>query len=131
MKITITVPIPAFNPNNNFAGWAAKAAQKKQDREKATEEAMCAVAELPDWRGMGFPWKTATVSVRWFHPSAAHRDRDNIISSLKPTIDGIRRAGVLVNDDDLHFASPERLTDKENPRVEILLDCEITESEGE
>jgi len=119
--ITITVPIPRLDPNNNFAGWAAKAAHKKADRETAMEETMCAVTELGDWKPYGFPWKSATVGVKWYHKTTNHKDRDNIIACLKSTIDGIRRAGLLVDDDELHYSSPERLTDKSNPRVEITL----------
>ena len=121
-SITITVPIPKSNPNSNFAGWAAKAAQKKQDRETARQEAMIAVAELEDWKAYGFPWKSATVGVHWFHKTANHKDRDNIIASLKHTIDGIKRAGLLVDDNDLTWCSPVRLTDKDNPRVEIVIE---------
>lgn len=121
-SIVITVPIPKLNPNNNFAGWAAKAAQKKHDREMATMEAQVAVAELDDWKSYGFPWTVATIGVHWFHSTSNHRDRDNIIASLKNVIDGIRLAGVLTDDDELIWCSPVRLTDSENPRVEIVLE---------
>ena len=120
-SITITVPIPKNNPNNQFSGWRAKSVHKKQDREVATIEAQCAVAELDDWKSYGFPWEHATVSVKWYHPTDNHRDRDNIIASLKHSIDGIKRAGLLVDDNELHWSSPERLTDRENPRVEVTL----------
>ena len=128
-SITITVPIPKSNPNSNFAGWAAKAAQKKQDRETAKQEAMIAVAELGDWQAYGFPWKFASVGVHWYHKTSNHKDRDNIISSLKHTIDGIRLAGILVDDDELTWCSPVRLTDKSNPRVEIVIERLTREEE--
>jgi len=121
-EIIITVPIPKLNPNNDFAGWAAKSAQKKQDREIAIVEAQVAVAELEDWKLFGFPWVSAIVGIHWFHPTENHRDPDNIIASLKPTIDGIKRAGLLVDDNELTWCSPVRLTDKSNPRVEIVLE---------
>lgn len=120
-SIKIVVPIPKLNPNNNFAGWAAKAAQKKQDREAATIESQVAVADLDDWKAYGFPWRLATVSVTWFHPTKNHRDRDNIIASMKSTIDGIRASGMLIDDDELVWESPNRETDAGNPRVEITI----------
>lgn len=116
MALTITLPLPPkeLNPNGR-THWRAKMKPKQVYRERAWLEC---VAQPGHAMGL----QEATVGVRFYHRTKNHRDPDNIIASLKHAIDGIVRAGVLADDDRLTWLPVERLTDKDNPRVEITID---------
>jgi len=66
-------------------------------------------------------WQSATVQIRWLHPTRRWPDRDNIISWLKSAIDGLTDAGLIADDRDLNYAPVKRDKDAANPRVEITI----------
>lgn len=68
-----------------------------------------------------FPWNSASVEIKWYHKTARFRDRQNIIATLKATIDGFEDAQVFRNDRDLGAPEVERLKDAKYQRVEITL----------
>lgn len=44
----------------------------------------------------------ARVELRYCPPDRRRRDVDNLVATLKPAVDGLRAAGVLVDDDPVH-----------------------------
>jgi len=69
------------------------------------------------------PWNKAEGRAVFFHKQDRHRDGPNYNAMLKPAIDGIVDAGVIVDDDYRHFElnPPKFRIDKLYPRVEITL----------
>lgn len=120
MQITISVPIPKSD-QNKMMHHRAKALARQEDWKNAKEAAEVAVRDLGNWKEYKFPWKSAEMHVRWYHPTRRHRDSWNIVGCLKGTLDGIVRAGILVDDNEVQPPTVERLTDNNNPRVEIVL----------
>lgn len=122
-SITITIPIPPALCSPNARGhYHAKAKAKATAREDAATCVMIACHPIEDIKSWGFPWRSARLRIKWYHPTTRHRDRDNITASLKASIDGLVDAGLLVDDDQLTTYPPERLTDKKDPRVELTLE---------
>lgn len=121
-NITVTIPIPQPGcDSNSRVHWALKAKHKAVARDDACTAGMVAVAGTPDWKSMGMPWRSASLLIRWYHPTVKHRDRDNIVSMLKASIDGLVDAGILFDDDQLTVLPVERFTDKSDPRVELVI----------
>lgn len=116
-SVTITVPIPhrSLSPNAR-AHWRTKAKHKKTAR-------LTARIEVRDAVGTGKMWSAASVAVVWFAKTAngLRMDHDNIIGSLKGTIDGIADAGLLADDRGVTWLPPRVEVDKLNPRIEITI----------
>jgi Holliday junction resolvase RusA-like endonuclease len=119
-SITITVPIPKSDQNKSMHH-RQKSQARQSDWKKSKESSQIAVNELYDWESYGFPWVTADIHVRWYHPTTRLKDTWNIVGCLKGTLDGIVRSGVLADDNEVQPPTIERLTDRENPRVELTL----------
>ena len=115
--VTITLPEPPkeLNPNGRHH-WRAKLRPKQQYRETAK---WCGMEMVGDRE----PVEAAEVWITYYHRTANHRDRDNILASLKPAIDGLVDAGLLADDSDLTYRPIRRETDKGNPRVEVTIEA--------
>lgn len=120
MKIAITVPIPKTDQNQGHQHWRTAANARRADRDLAELKAKAAKSKTP--YSTTFPWANASIVVRWFHKTKSFRDMWNMVGSLKGTIDGFVRAGLLVDDDLLQPPRIERYKDATNPRVEIELE---------
>jgi Holliday junction resolvase RusA-like endonuclease len=116
-KITLPLPAKYLKPNTTVAtmrGRMAKSAATKEYREAA-----CKAARKAD-PNFG-PLKEATVQCFFFHKDARSRDKDNLLSSMKPAFDGIADAGWVTNDRDFTHLPVKDEKDKDNPRVEIVV----------
>ena len=123
MNLEITIPIPhkATHPNKRVH-WAVKAKHAKKQREDARMAALFAIRQGGGRYGNDFePLNSASVKAVFYFRTKHSRDRDNLGSWLKNSIDGIADAGVVAND--RAFSSPETSYshDKANPRVVITI----------
>jgi len=111
---TIVIPWPhKFNdPNARPPHWAAKAKHVAAARTLA-----CLTCKQQTGHARG--WVTAMCRVRAHHKTARFRDSQNIIATLKATIDGVEDAGVIADDVGLGWYPVERCKDAANPRIEL------------
>lgn len=121
-QIVITVPIPKTDQNSQTTR-IIEAGRRKKDVKKAQLacQRFFGTIESDECNNLELPWDSAIIHVKWFHPTRKLRDIWNIVGSLKGTVDGIVRSGILTDDDKLQPPTVERLVDKENPRVELYL----------
>lgn len=80
-RVTLPWPSSALSPNAR-GHWAAKARHAKLARQDAWVLAMKA-----GLRGVG--WSSARVAIEFCPPDRRKRDLDNMLASLKPSLDGI------------------------------------------
>ena len=116
-SITITLPIPhpKLSPNARVH-WAQKAKLVKSHRDNAAYRSIAAI------KGREYPfWTKARVSVVAYFKTAAHRDADNIMASMKAYFDGIADAGIVDNDRAFSHEPLKIEKDAQNPRVEITI----------
>lgn len=119
-SISLVFPIPRKHCNpNSRSHWAAKAKHNSKTRHDAKLVTLSAISAIED--EIDAPWSAAKMRIKWFHPTNRHRDKDNIIASLKSTIDGIVDGGLLHDDNEVSLLPVERFTDRGNPRVEITV----------
>jgi crossover junction endodeoxyribonuclease RusA len=64
----------------------------------------------------------ATTTITFYHSTGRFRDADNALASLKAGLDGITDAGVMANDHGFRHNPIEFMKDRDNPRVEIIID---------
>jgi Holliday junction resolvase RusA-like endonuclease len=116
--ITVTVGTPSrlMNPNSR-CHWGVKAKATKRARVEAWAAAQVAMYEANVKGG----WKEATAEVHWYARDSRRRDKDNCLSSLKATFDGLVDAGLLVDDNAITHLPLIIFVDPKNPRVEIHL----------
>lgn len=92
--ITIVVPGRPPNPNRIRGHWAKRNGIAQRWKQLAWG---CALEQLPvRWR----PMERATLEVVHVVPTKAARDHDNLVAGIKPCLDGLVRAGVVVDDSD-------------------------------
>jgi Holliday junction resolvase RusA-like endonuclease len=89
----------------------------KRARVESWAAAQVAMHEVGEKGG----WKEATCQVHWYARDSRRRDKDNCLSSLKATFDGLVDAGLLEDDSALTHLPLVILVDPKNPRVELLL----------
>lgn len=106
--IELEVDVPGIPPGPNRTRrmhWAAIARERKDFRAWSKLAALAALAD--SGRSDDFPIREAILEATFFVKTRRRRDPDNLIGSLKPLIDGLVDAGVLVDDDRLTIAPPE------------------------
>lgn len=99
--VLISLPLPPreLSPNAR-PHWAAKARAAKRYK----QEAVNAYARQ---YGKKRQWRRAWIEIEWQHPTARLPDKDNIIAWLKSGIDGLVSAGLLSDDKEVDYASPQ------------------------
>lgn len=67
----------------------------------------------------------ARLTYRFYYPSNIQRDEANMIQRMKPVIDGLVDAGVIIGDhwQVLSTAGVVSAIDKANPRIEIIIEA--------
>jgi len=120
-SVTIILPLPAkvLQPNCTVAtigGRFAKASATKRYRRLA-----CDAVEAEGIESM--PWQKVLVKADFFYATNRRRDQDNAMGSLKAAYDGLRDAGLVVDDDYEHMKreSPTFSIDKQHPRVVLTI----------
>ena len=121
-SITIVIPIPnkILSPNCMIAsqrGRFMRAAAAKKCRRLAK-------AAVEEEQLETLPWNFVELRPSFYFKINRKRDRNNYMSMLKSTIDGIVDAGLIPDDNSEHIREhwPEMLIDKNDPRVEILIE---------
>ena len=116
--LTVTVGIPArtLQPNARVH-WAVRSKATKRARVESWAAAQVAMHEAGEKGG----WKDSTCQVHWYARDNRRRDKDNCLSSLKATFDGLVDAGLLHDDSALTHLPLLIFVDAKNPRVELLL----------
>lgn len=118
MKFVITIPMPPkeLSPNGR-THWAKKARLVRAARTHAHVLALsCKHA------GYGFPWSSATVTIEARFKTVRFQDFDNILASLKPSLDGFQDAGIVTDDNHFEIGKITRIKDKENPGITITIE---------
>lgn len=118
--LTINPPDKRLNPNNarGNSQWAAIARDKKKKQARFASQ-MMTLSEMQHQQVKG-GWKGATVSVTWYSPTKRFLDRDNARAMLKSTLDGLTRAGLWTDDNDVDIVSVDRQKDAKHPRVVLV-----------
>lgn len=112
--ITIELPLPdrKLSPNAR-THYMAKARATKKSRYEA---GMVASSErLPSC-----PWNSAKVQFIFTFRDKRARDRDNLLSQCKATIDGIADSGIVVNDSQMTFL-PVEITEPNSKRPGMVI----------
>jgi Holliday junction resolvase RusA-like endonuclease len=98
----IAIEIPDRPPNTNDANRQTPQQKwriRREWRERAAEEARLEVRAWERRHGAKWPkLPKAIVAVTFVLPDRRRRDVDNLVSSLKPLLDGIVDAGVVKDD---------------------------------
>lgn len=72
-------------------------------------------------------WAVATLSIIWKSKTLKHPDPVNLCQWLKPAIDGLQDAGIIVNDNQLWPERPVILLRQPKPEVIFIVRNEPTE----
>lgn len=113
VRVTLPLPPKGCSPNARPGVRGAMSAKKK-----ARTLAWAVMLPLEE-RSVG--WTRIRADVTWYHRTKNHRDRDNIIASLKSTIDGFEDSGLIANDRGVEWGDITPDTDGNRPRVIINL----------
>jgi len=116
-RLDLPMPSKALSPNARIH-WAVKSRAVKAARltAKATMEKAFQKAGIKPPR-----WQKAQYSVAFYCKTAAKRDNDNLMASLKSYRDGIADAGLVDDDCGMWPTGCEIKKDANRPRVEIVL----------
>jgi hypothetical protein len=119
MQLTLTLPLPHHDLNPNARpDRHVKAGRISQAREQAKRAAFVA------FKSIECPlWLLSSYKLKAYFKTNRHQDDDNISASAKSYRDGIADAA---NQDDRHFRcmGVTTETDRDNPRLEIVLEIE-------
>lgn len=123
IKLTIAEIPPS---NNKFMGNSKS--YHIYRNEKTTWEWL--VKEAVQGREPESPYKKSIITIRYFFPDKRRRDPDNY--SGKWILDGLRKAGVIEDDDFEHISLNiiKGGVDRKHPRTEILIEPEEKEDEN-
>ena len=116
-EIKITLPLPSAKLHAHATGhWRAKAGPTKELRELA-----CVVTRQ-EISGKKLNWQRATLEYQFFFKTNRRRDAANCVQSMKPAVDGVVDAGLLIDDcwQVLEIAGVRCSVDKANPRTELI-----------
>ena len=116
MSIKIILPFPAakLNPNRRSGrSWQVTAAEKVAAWQAGK------IATLKALNGKAFTVANPVkFSITFFCPNRRRRDLDNLLASLKPSLDGICNA-VDIDDSAIEEMQLIKRYDAKNPRVEV------------
>lgn len=118
VRIVLPLPPPELSPNSR-AHWAPKMRAVRNYRK--TTRWLATVAQRLEERPLR-RWETATVRTIAYYPVNRRRDRDNVLTSLKPAWDGLADAGLIINDAGLTHAPVCIRHDADNPRIELTIE---------
>ena len=120
MKLTLPLPPKELSPNHTVGSLGMRMA--KAEVIKLYRSVVCEEAQI--WRAENehtFPWREATIQLTFFKPTKRRSDPDNMLASCKCYFDGLRDAGILLDDDRITHLPVLQDKDKDNPRLEMLI----------
>jgi Holliday junction resolvase RusA-like endonuclease len=116
-RLTLPMPDRKLSPNAR-THWAVKARVVKAARDKGKWAAQKVLHDA----GIEPPqWSKAHYFVAFFCSTAAKRDNDNLMASLKSYRDGIADSGLVADDCGMWPQGCEIKKDALNPRCEITI----------
>lgn len=116
-RLLVTLPIPSRKLSPN--GRAHHMAKAREVRAARLTAMLASLAALPS--SVQPKLAKATLQLTWYHPTKRLCDASNLIGWCKAYEDGICDSGVIANDVGITWLPPIRLTDRNEPRVEILI----------
>jgi Holliday junction resolvase RusA-like endonuclease len=117
LRLILPMPHRLLSPNAR-THWAAKARAVKSARDKGKWAAQKVLHDA----GLAPPkWEKAHYKVIFFCRTAAKRDNDNLMASLKSYRDGIADSGLVADDCGMWPRGCEIKKDASNPRCEIVI----------
>lgn len=119
--VSVVLPLPSgfLSPNCPPASFGGRI-RKARITAALRNRARLAVLESGVTSG---PWPLASVTATFYHRDERRRDPDNYMAMLKGAYDGMRDAGLLVDDDSKHLIrrEPRFEIDRRAPRVELTV----------
>jgi Holliday junction resolvase RusA-like endonuclease len=119
VNIVTKIPSAALSPNSR-KHWRVKHAASKSIK-KTTAAGVYIALSLLEALPEDLPWHEVELQATYFHSMKRRRDPDNLIGLLKYPIDALVVAGLLVDDDMITIKPVNRLIDRDNPRLELLV----------
>jgi len=120
-SVSVVLPLPSghLSPNSPPASFGGRMRKAKLTAALRNRTRL-AVLESGITSG---PWGLAKVTATFYHRDARRRDPDNYMAMLKGVYDGMRDAGLLVDDDAKHLirGEPTFAVDRRAPRVELIV----------
>jgi hypothetical protein len=96
----LVVSVPGIPPGpNSRRHWSQRA---RDDAEWRRTGFLCAKDAINRGEASGYPWGRVRVRYVSTTPSRRSRDPDNLIGACKPLLDGLRDAGVIIDDSHEH-----------------------------
>ena len=118
IRLSLSLPPAALSPNSR-ACWQAKARAVKKYREEASTISW--IATHDDCFSDSYPWSAASIEATFYFRTAARKDADNALASIKAAVDGLADGGIVENDRAFSFSPVKILKDKDNPRLELVI----------
>ena len=118
-RMVVTLPLPGrlLSPNAR-CHWRRKAAAVRARRRDAGYAMLAAVREQ---KPAGLPWRAAMVETLFLFADRRHRDKDNLLASIKPDFDSIQDAKIVADDSRLTPAAPVIGVDASDPRLVMTI----------
>ena len=114
MKLILPLPGYILSPNARpHFHPKAKATREYRWIVMVAAQAWCSVNEHT------FPWQEATIQLTYHFEKKARRDPDNLLFLFKAGFDGLRDAGILMDDDLLTHLPVKKFTGSKDPRLEM------------
>ena len=117
VRLVLPLPPKELSPNARVH-WRVKAASTKQTRLLAHS---IAAGTLIAARRKAPGWKRAEVQITYSAKRRRWPDPDNLLASMKASIDGMTDAGLFADDRGLVHLPPVLALDRKSPRVEITI----------
>lgn len=117
VKVVSKIPSAALSPNSR-SHWRVKH-KASQSIKKSTAASVRIAISMDQVEGL--PWHEVTLQATYYHSCKRRRDPDNLVALLKYPIDGLVLGGLLIDDDMITLKPVQRLIDKENPRLELVV----------
>lgn len=115
ITIIVSIPHASLSPNGR-SHWRTKARIASEARSAAHWLAKDAARKIK----ADLPWQAATYNIHVRFKTARFQDQDNLIASLKPTLDGMCDA-IGMNDRNLTLGSYTASKDAKNSGVTITI----------
>jgi len=115
IHIVCDIPKKCLNPNTP-CHYLTKSKAKKEAKNTVFFLAKHEVGNKPP------RWEYATITIRGFYKDRRRHDADNLLASLKSHIDGLVKAGVLLDDNKVTYVIRPALCNKIDPHVDILVE---------
>ena len=119
--LAFSLPSPDLSANGPKGLFWRKGKATAEARETACRTAQDAIGEAG---ATGTPWPKARASAAFYFARKGRRDPDNLWYSLKGVVDGLRDAGLLLDDDTEHLSRTDPTVGKDaaDPRVVLTIE---------